>query len=105
MSLTYFKHYQMELDLQFFDIPSPELSGLSFRAMVRGRPREHADIKYQSFCNEIDANVFSCFRELEGCQLVREITSRSNLPDATWLLVYDCPQVKHQPPWGPFRHG
>ena len=95
MSLTYFKRYQMELDLQFFDIPSPELSpGYRFVPWSEADLDNHADIKYQSFCNEIDANVFSCFRELEGCQrLLREITSRNNfLPDATWLLVYDCPQ-------------
>ena len=95
MSLTYFKRYQMELDLQFFDIPSPELSpGYRFVPWSEADLDKHADIKYQSFCNEIDANVFSCFRELEGCQrLLREITSRNNfLPDATWLLVYDCPQ-------------
>ena len=98
MSITYFKRYQMELDLQRFDIPTPELpSGYRFVAWTDSDLDKHASIKYQSFCNEIDANVFSCFRKLEGCQrLLREITSRNNfLADATWLLEYECADAEH----------
>ena len=105
MSLTYFKRYQMELDLQFFDIPSPELSpGYRFVPWSEADLEKHAEIKYQSFCNEIDANVFSCFRELEGCQrLLQEITSRNNfLPDARMVfpsldscLTTSCPSLHH----------
>ena len=60
MSLTYFKRYQMELDLQFFDIPSPELSpGYRFVPWSEADLDKHADIKYQSFCNEIeDEKIF-----------------------------------------------
>jgi len=91
MSITYFKRFQMELDLHQFEIPVRELpEGYRFVAWNDSQLEKHASIKYQSFCNEIDANVFSCFREIEGCRrLLREITSRSNfLPDATWLLEY-----------------
>ena len=49
----------------------------------------HAEAKYQSFCLEIDANVFPCLGEREGCaRLMREITRREGfLPEATWLLA------------------
>ncbi len=92
MSLTYFKRYQMELELQQFVIPSIEIpSGYRFVAWDDQDLSKHAEVKYLSFRNEIDANVFSCFREQEGCErLLREISARSNfLPDATWLLVTD----------------
>tara|TARA_B100000945_G_C20405469_1_gene609759 strand:- start:172 stop:702 length:531 start_codon:yes stop_codon:yes gene_type:complete len=88
----------MELDLQQFDIPTPELpTGYRFVAWTDSDLDKHASIKHESFCNEIDANVFSCFREFEGCQLLlREITSRSNfLPDATWMLEYKSPDSEY----------
>ena len=94
MSITYFKRFQMELDLDQFEIPALELpGGYRFAAWNDNDLEKHASIKYQSFCNEIDANVFSCFREIEGCRrLLREITSRSNfLADATWLLEHKGP--------------
>ena len=98
MSLTYFKRFQMELDLHQFAIPVPELpAGYRFVAWSDSDLEKHASIKYQSFSNEIDANVFSCFRDMEGCRrLLREITSRSNfLPDATWLLEYEDPDSEN----------
>lgn len=72
--------------------PTPELPpGYRFVPWCDDDLNKHAEIKFLSFRNEIDANVFSCFREREGCQrLLREITSRSNfLPDATWMLEYE----------------
>jgi ribosomal protein S18 acetylase RimI-like enzyme len=49
----------------------------------------HAEAKYQSFCLEVDANVFPCLGEREGCaRLMREIARREGfLSAATWLLV------------------
>jgi ribosomal protein S18 acetylase RimI-like enzyme len=50
----------------------------------------HAEAKYRSFRVEIDANVFPCLGEREGClRLMREITRRDGfLASATWLLEY-----------------
>ena len=44
--------------------------------------------KFSSFCYEIDANVFPCLGNREGCyRLMREIARRDGfLPNATWLL-------------------
>lgn len=92
MALTYFKRYRMEFDL------------------VRGRPGEaalppgyrlvpwdagllkaHAEAKYLSFRHEIDANVFPCLGDMDGClRLMTEISRKQGfLPEATWLLVVD----------------
>jgi ribosomal protein S18 acetylase RimI-like enzyme len=48
----------------------------------------HAEAKFSSFCYEIDANVFPCLGNREGCyRLMCEIARRDGfLPKATWLL-------------------
>lgn len=53
--------------------------------LVRG----HALAKYNSFRHELDANVFPCLADREGCEsLMREIASRKGfVPEATWLIV------------------
>jgi len=52
--------------------------------------RVHAETKYESFRGEIDANVFPCLGDLEGCQrLMREIANKDGfLPEATWLVAH-----------------
>ena len=49
----------------------------------------HAETKFQSFRFEIDANVFPCLGNRDGCRrLMSEISRRSNfLPNST-VLVY-----------------
>jgi ribosomal protein S18 acetylase RimI-like enzyme len=51
---------------------------------------EHAEAKYRSFRSEIDADIFSCLSELNGCyRLMEEISQKEGfLPEATWLAVY-----------------
>lgn len=51
----------------------------------------HAETKYHSFRSEIDANVFPCLGEHEGClRLMHEISQKDGfLPGATWLVAYD----------------
>ena len=45
--------------------------------------------KYLSFRGEVDANVFPCLGEFQGCRrLMGEIARKPGFwPDATWLLV------------------
>lgn len=90
MSLTYFKRYRMEIDLA----AAPALPPLpaSYR-LTPWHPKLvelHAEVKYQSFCFELDANVFPCLGDREGCRrLMRDIARRDNfLPAATWLLEH-----------------
>ena len=90
MGLTYFKRYRMELDLFGRDFSRPESPpGYYFLSWSDSLLEAHAEVKFRSFRDEIDANVFPCFNELSGCRrLMREIAHRDGfLPGATWLAV------------------
>ena len=98
MGLTYFRRYRMELDLVGFDLSPPPLPrAYRFLPWDDSLLDAHAEAKYLSFRDEIDANVFPCFGELAGCQrLMREISLKDGfLPGATWLVAteqFDVPQ-------------
>ena len=89
MGLTYFKRFRMELDLRGRDF-----SGIRLPAQFRFVPWDkslveaHAEVKFHSFRDEIDSNVFPCLGEYAGCvRLMEEIVSKPGfLPAATWLL-------------------
>jgi ribosomal protein S18 acetylase RimI-like enzyme len=89
MDLTYFKRYRMEINLVGRDLtlhPLPARYQLvSWNASLL---EAFAETKYLSFREEIDANVFPCLGDLEGCRrLMREIVRKPGfLPEATWLL-------------------
>ncbi|MEM7456027.1 MAG: GNAT family N-acetyltransferase [Planctomycetota bacterium] len=53
----------------------------------------HARAKYLSFKSELDANVFPCLADADGClRLMREISARRGfVPEATWLITYTDP--------------
>jgi len=91
MGLTYFKRYRMEIDLvgRDFSLPAPP-RGYRFLPWDDSLVDTHAEAKYLSFREEIDANVFPCFGDLPGCQrLMRDIARKEGfLPQATWLAVY-----------------
>jgi len=90
MALTYFKRYRMEIELAHRDLCWPRLpTGYRLLPWDRSLLDAHAQVKYFSFRDAIDANVFPCFNELAGCRrLMREITRKEGfLPEATWLAV------------------
>ena len=90
MAITYYKRFRMEIDLDG-SIKSPVLV-----APLRWVPWDealidvHAEVKYLSFRGEIDALVFPCLGERDGCQrLMREIRRKPGfLPVATWLIAH-----------------
>ena len=96
MGLTYFKRFRMEYDLN--DLSPDRLGrGISLSPthyelvpFSMDLLQEHAEAKYESFRFELDANVFPCLGEREGClRLMREIATRASfLPEATWLCRY-----------------
>lgn len=89
MALTYFKRFRMGIDLRVAPGPFPSLpEGYRFRAWSPELLPLHADVKYQSFRLEVDANVFPCLGDPEGChRLMTEISRREGfLPQATWLV-------------------
>ncbi len=92
MSVTYFKRLRMEIDLRrSFWGPIELPTGYRLVAWNDELLSAHAETKYHSFRNEIDACVFPCLSTPEGClQLMNEIAERSAfLPEATWLVEYD----------------
>lgn len=92
MVLTYFKRYRMEIDLHHWNDSVPGVpAGYVLLPWNKSLLDLHAEAKYHSFRNEIDANVFPCLGELSGCRrLMREISRKGGfLERATWLAVTD----------------
>lgn len=90
MALTYFKRYRMEIDLNKVDFARHRLpAGYRFVPWSPALVGVHAETKYLSFRHEIDANVFSCLGDFEGCRrLMVEISRKEGfLPEATWLVA------------------
>lgn len=95
----YFKRYRMEVDLRR---SPPGIAGSE--SMVRpatlppglqwipwhGSLRDiHAEVKAQSFHDEMDATVFPCLGSLSGCRdLMAAIANKPGFcPAATWLVA------------------
>jgi GNAT superfamily N-acetyltransferase len=94
MGITYFKRFRMEIDLVRTAPILRELArGYRLVPWHESLLPVHAEIKYRSFCSEIDAHVFPCLSELAGCQrLMREIVCKPGfLRDATWLAARMMP--------------
>ena len=94
--LKYFRRFRMEIDLRAMKLPRPKLpDGYVWLNWSKALLRRHAWVKYQSFCNEIDSQVFSRLGNFECCQqLMEEIISQKYfLPQTTWLLSHrDIPR-------------
>jgi hypothetical protein len=92
VGLTYFKRYRMEMDLSRPLFPTPALDDeYVLEPWSEELVEAHAEAKYQSFCFELDANLFPCLGDRDGCRrLMQEIASREGfVPEATWLLVHE----------------
>ena len=90
MSVSYFKRFRMEIDLRgqrFLPISLP--AGYWLIPWQPERLADHAEAKYHSFRQEIDADVFTCLADLNGCyRLMQEISLKDGfLPEATWLAA------------------
>jgi len=91
MVLTYYKRYRMEINLlrresDRFHVPE----GYCLLPWDNALLDAHAEVKYASFHDTIDANVFPCFTELTGChRLMSEIVRKPGfVSQATWLAVF-----------------
>jgi RimJ/RimL family protein N-acetyltransferase len=99
MDLAYFKRFRMEIKLAGYDLRPPPLpSHYYFLPWEESLLDAFARAKYRSFRNELDANVFPCLAEFEGCRrLMSEIVRKPGfLPEATWLVVCS-PGGRHRP--------
>lgn len=91
MGMTYFKRFRMEIDLTRPLFPPPAVpQGYCLLPWRESLLEAHAEAKYLSFNVEIDANVFPCLGDREGClRLMGEISRREGfVAEATWLLQY-----------------
>lgn len=95
MGVTYFKRFRMEIDVTGPLFPVPPLpADYALVPWEEALLNAHADVKYRSFRCELDANVFPCLGEREGCRrLMDEIAHRTGfVQEATWLARYWPPQ-------------
>jgi len=98
MDLTYFKRYRMEIDLVGQDFSDVELPpGYRFLSWDDALLDTFALAKYESFRDEIDANVFPCLGDLDGCKrLMGQISRKPGfVPEATWLIAYAAPDLEN----------
>jgi predicted GNAT family N-acyltransferase len=88
MSITYYKRFRMEIDLEGSLEPPYLPAPFGFVPWDEALLDRHAEVKYRSFRDEIDSCVFPCLGERYGCQrLMREIRRKPGfLAEATWLI-------------------
>jgi len=86
---TYFNRFRMDADLLAPRRPLHLPAGYRFVSWNEALLDVHARTKHRSFRGEIDALVFPCLGDIEGCRrLMREIRNKPGfLPGATWLVV------------------
>ena len=87
----YFKRYRMEITLAGREFTPPRTPlGYRFAPWDPDLLDAFAEAKYASFRRELDANVFPCLGELDGCRrLMREIVRKPGfIAGTTWLLSY-----------------
>src|SRR5437660_12591403 len=89
MKLTYFKRFRMELDLRH---PRPAAvlpAGFHWLPWDDRLQDVHAEVKYLSFHQEMDAAVFPSLGYLAGCRdLMAAIRAQAGFcPTATWLVA------------------
>ena len=91
MNLQYVKRYRMQINLRSWQQPPIELPmDYRFLAWHSSLVEAHAEVKFYSFRDELDSQVFPCLGELDGCErLMTEIEAKEGfLPEATWLAEY-----------------
>jgi ribosomal protein S18 acetylase RimI-like enzyme len=89
MAVTYIKRYRMEARIDQLALNAVPILPDGFE-LIPWAPQlltQHAEVKWESFRDEIDVHVFACLGERDGCRrLMRELSERKDfVPEATWL--------------------
>ncbi len=86
--IAYFKRFRMEIDLNALAPPPALPAGFHWLAWDEALLETHAEVKFLSFQDEIDAIVFPSLSSRVGCTyLMREISRKAGFrPEATWLI-------------------
>lgn len=90
MVTHYYQRYRMEYNLVQGPVPEAQLpEGYVWSAWRAGDEPRHAFVKFQSFRDAIDAEVFESLSDYHGClRLMREIARQPGFtPAATWLVT------------------
>jgi ribosomal protein S18 acetylase RimI-like enzyme len=89
-TISYFKRFRMEIDLNDLPPPEPLPAGFAWVAWNDALLDAHADVKAHCFAEEIDSVVFPSLSNRDGCYyLMREISRKPGfLADATWLITH-----------------
>ena len=89
MAITYYKRFRMEIDLEAPGAPGSLPDPYGWVGWQETLIDLHAEVKYLSFRDEIDASVFPCLGDRHGCRrLMREIRRKPGfLGEATWLIL------------------
>lgn len=99
MTVTYFHRYRMQYDLRegLFE-PATMPAGYELVPWSDDLLNQHTKVKFLSFQNELDATVFPCLGDQDGCsRLMKEISSRQGfLHGATWLVRYTDPATSRR---------
>ena len=91
LPLRYHKRFQMEVDLRRWRrLPIGVYPDYRLASWSPDLLSDHAEVKYLSFRDELDAEVFPCLGEMPSClHLMEEISDRDGfVPEATWLAQY-----------------
>ena len=90
MVYTYFKRYRMMIDTAELDpLEDAAASDVTMLMWRDDLVRAHARVKFEAFRHEIDATVFPCLGQADGCsKLMYDIRRRDNfVPEATYLAA------------------
>jgi GNAT superfamily N-acetyltransferase len=89
MSVEYYKRFRMEIELDRLPGLGELPDGLRFLPWHPTTLTHHASVKYRCFREELDARIFPCLADRNGClQLMRDISMRRGfVPQATWLIA------------------
>ena len=100
---VFVKRYRMQIELatsqNWVNQAPGENSVLTWVACHPKLVHQHAQVKWESFRQEMDGSVFPSLASREGCrQLMREISTKDNfVPEATWLACVGEPSGKDIP--------
>lgn len=103
MLVKAYRRFRMQIALQRISLDVPDLPAgyrwLPWRTLLLER---HAQVKWRSFREDLDGQVFGCLRDPVGClSLMKEIASQSSFcPSSTWMVVY-----QPEPDWPPSDAG
>ncbi len=86
---VYFKRFRMRIELPCRMPENFAHVEVQFLNWSDRLVSHHSLAKWVSFRNEMDASVFPCLGEKEGCrQLMRDLTTKGSfIPEATWLAI------------------